>query len=335
MLVTSLMTYWYPGVRETIEVVKSVYPNVPVVLGGIYATLCPDHARQTCGADHVVTGPGESTILPLVAEMTGWSPAAQFEADDLDTYPLPAMDLSHRLAHVPLLTSRGCPYRCAYCASFLLQPFAMRRSPENMVNEICLWHGRYGVRDFAFYDDALLVQADEHIVPLLTRIIEKEVSVRFHTPNALHIRKITASLARLMFRAGFHTIRLGLETTDFEDRRTMDRKVNEEEFLRNVGHLTAAGFEPGQVGAYLLAGLPGQDINGIENSIRVVQQAGITPVIAHYTPIPHTRMWPEAVAASRYDLESDPIYTNNAIFPCRSEAFSWETLTRLKNLAHG
>jgi hypothetical protein len=44
-------------------------------------------------------------------------------------------------------------------------------------------------------------------------------------------------------------------------------------------------------------------------------------------------LWPAAVAASRYDLASDPIFTNNAIFPCRKESFSWETITRLKTLA--
>ena len=71
----------------------------------------------------------------------------------------------------------------------------------------------------------------------------------------------------------------------------------------------------------------------VEASIAVVKQAGATPVIAHYTPFPHTPMWKEAVAASRYDLAADPIYTNNAIFPCQSETFSWEVLTRLKNLA--
>jgi hypothetical protein len=86
------------------------------------------------------------------------------------------------------------------------------------------------------------------------------INVRFHTPNALHIREITRPLARLMRRAGFHTIRLGLETTAFERRQSMDRKVNEDEFLRTIGHLKAAGFSAGQVGAYLLAGLPGQDV---------------------------------------------------------------------------
>jgi radical SAM superfamily enzyme YgiQ (UPF0313 family) len=333
VLVTSLMTYWYPGVRETIEVVKSVFPDVPLVLGGVYATLCVDHAKRTCGADRVASGPGENAILPLVAELTGWSPAPHFDPLDLDTLPWPALELEHRLAHAPVLTSRGCPFKCAYCASHRLQPRRMRRSPASVVEEIVHWHANHGVEDFAFYDDALLVDAERHIMPLLEGIVAAGVDVRFHTPNALHIREITRPLARLMFRAGFHTVRLGLETTAFEERQTMDRKVTEAEFVRTVKHLTAAGFGARQVGAYLLAGLPDQDFTEIEDSIALVKQAGVTPVIAHYTPIPGTPMWPQAVAVSRYDLEADPIFTNNAIFPCQSEQFSWEVLTRLKHLS--
>jgi len=333
VLVTSLMTYWYPGVREAIDVVKSVFPDVPVVLGGVYATLCTDHAKNTCGADRVVSGPGEIAVLELAAELTGWSPASRFDPQDLDALPWPTLDLEHRLAHVPVLTSRGCPFQCAYCASHRLQPRLMHRSPASVVDEIVHWHQHHGVRNFAFYDDALLVDAEHHIIPLLEGLVAAGIDVRFHTPNALHIREITRPLARLMYRAGFHTIRLGLETTAFEGRQTMDRKVTEEEFVQTVEHLKAAGFSAGQIGAYLLAGLPGQNFTGVEDSIVVVKKAGVTPVIAHYTPIPHTAMWHEAVAASRYDLESDPIFTNNAIFPCRSETFSWEVLTRLKRLA--
>lgn len=332
VLVTSLMTYWYPGVRETIGVVKSVFADVPVVLGGIYATLCPEHARCTCGADRVVTGPGENVILPLVAEFTGWSPKSLFDPLDLDSLPWPVLDLEHHLAHAPVLTSRGCPFQCAYCASHRLQPRMLRRNPASVVDEMVFWHRKHAVRDFAFYDDALLVDAERHAIPLLERIVAEGIDVRLHTPNALHIREINGPLAKLMFNAGFHTIRLGLETTAFEQRASMDRKVTEAEFMRTVDHLKAAGFKADQVGAYLLAGLPGQAVSGVEHSITVVKQAGVTPVIAHYTPIPHTPMWPEAVAASRYDLEGDPIFTNNAIFPCQSEAFSWDVLTRLKHL---
>ncbi len=48
ILITSLMTYWYPGVRKAVSLVKKVHPGVPVILGGIYARLCPDHALVAC-----------------------------------------------------------------------------------------------------------------------------------------------------------------------------------------------------------------------------------------------------------------------------------------------
>ena len=79
-------------------------------------------------------------------------------------------------------------------------------------------------------------------------------------------------------------------------------------------------------------GLPGQSISDVVDTIQAVKSAGVLPVMAYYTPIPHTALWKEAVASSRYDLASDPIFTNNAILPCQKEPFSWETLTRLKNL---
>jgi radical SAM superfamily enzyme YgiQ (UPF0313 family) len=97
--------------------------------------------------------------------------------------------------------------------------------------------------------------------------------------------------------------------------------------------LKNAGFNKDQVGAYLLAGLPGQTIESIEDSIKTVKQNNITPVIAYYSPIPHTGLWKKAVASSRYELESDPVFTNNSILPCQHKPFSWESISCLKNLA--
>ena len=202
-----------------------------------------------------------------------------------------------------------------------------------MVAEILHWHRNHGVIDFAFYDDALLVNARRHIIPILEDLIRRDLKVRFHTPNAVHIREITQLTADLMFAAGFETIRLGLETTAFDKRSNLDHKVNAREFSRAVACLRQAGFSRNQIGAYLLTGLPDQSLEAVEASIRVVRQAGITPVLAHYTPIPHTSLWHQATVASRYDLDSDPIFTNNALFPFRQETFSWQTLTHLKQLA--
>lgn len=331
ILVTSMMTYWYPGVCETIAMVKDVFPDVPVILGGIYATLCREHAGRVSGADMVISGTGISELFAAIHERIGWSVSPQPDSDDLDTFPFPAADLSNGIPFIPLMTSTGCPFSCAYCASAYLNPKRRMRSVERILEEIRFWHFTHHVRDMVFYDDALLVDADRHAVPLFEGIIDAGLGgrIRFHTPNAVHIREIDDRIAALMATVGFHTIRLGLETT--VDSR-MDHKVTPKEFLNAVSSLKSTGFRREQIGAYLLTGLPGQPWSAVEEAVESVLKAGITPIPAHFTPIPHTALWQAAVASSRYDLESDPIYTNNAIDPCRKEPFSWEPLLALKRL---
>lgn len=333
ILVTSLMTYWHQGVRHSVDIIKEIYPNALVVLGGIYATLCQDHAELNSGADKVITGQAVQHILKVAEKFTGFAVSPKYNPDNPDTYPYPAFNLQRKISYIPILTSTGCPFSCAYCASHFLNPERALRSPKSVVEEICYWHEKYGVIDFVFYDDALLVDAEKHAVPILEKIIQMGMNLRFHTPNAVHVQCISNQTADLMYKAGFKTLRLGLETAAFEKRKDFDKKVTEDEFMKAVACLKNAGFNKDQVGAYLLAGLPGQTINSIEDSIKTVKQNNITPVIAHYSPIPHTAMWKKAVASSRYKLESDPVFSNNSILPCRKEPFSWETISYLKNLA--
>jgi radical SAM superfamily enzyme YgiQ (UPF0313 family) len=332
VLVTSLMTYWYPGIQETIGITRSIYPRTPIVLGGIYARLYPDHARNSSGADYVADGPAEKILYALIRRFTGFSVTPAFDPEVLDEYPYPALDLQTILNYVPLLTSRGCPFQCAYCASRFLEPKRLLRNPAAVVEEIKYWQKDYGCCDFILYDDAFLMDADRHAIPILEGILQTGTQVRFHTPNAVHIRGIDPQTARLMFETGFTTLRLGLETAEFNHREEIDVKVSEHEFKRAVNCLRDAGFKKNQIGAYLLVGLPGQKLDTIKHSIDVVKQIGVTPVPAYYTPIPRTALWPKAVAASRYDLESDPIFTNNAVIPCQKEPFNWEMIRYLKEL---
>jgi radical SAM superfamily enzyme YgiQ (UPF0313 family) len=330
VLVTSVMTYWYTGVRETIDVIRRVFPQAPVILGGVYATLCAEHAAGAVGAEEVVAGAAEERILALVETHTGYTAARRFDAENLDTYPLPAFDLQRRIPYVPLLTSRGCPFACAYCAAHFLEPRRLFRSPASIVAEVRHWHAGWGVRDFALYDDAFLADGGSHAKPLLEALVREALPIRFHTPNALHIRGIDAETATLLKRAGFGTLRLGLETTEFAERRGLDHKVTEAEFIRAAAALRKAGFEPGRIGAYLLVGLPEQEEAAVMRSIETAKRAGVSPIPAFYSPIPHTALWDKAVSCSRYDLAAEPLAANNAVFPCRREPFDWEWLSRLK-----
>lgn len=333
VFVTSLMTYWYPGVKETIDTIRTVWPNTPVILGGIYASLYPDHAKGYCGADAVISGPGEVQLPGIMSGFTGFPMQNADGLAGMDARPVPAFDLQTKVGYIPLLTSTGCPYACDYCASHFLNPTRHCRQPEAILQEIRQWHADYGVADFVLYDDAFLVNAEKHALPFLEMIIQAELPVRFHTPNAIHIREITSKTADLMYKAGFKTLRLGLETGEFSYNRKIDAKVNKAEFESAANHLKKAGFKKDQIGAYLLAGLPGMPIQSVEASIEMVLKNGIKPVLAHYSPVPHTPLWKKAILSSRYDLESDPVYANNAIFPCQKGAFSWQVLSHLKAMA--
>lgn len=325
VLVTCLMTYWYPGAFTAIKIVKDAFPSVPVVLGGIYATLFPEHAGQFSGADFVAEGACENEIFAIAERFAGAFPDPVPDYSDISSWPL--VELSDT-CFAPVLGSLGCPYRCAYCASGFLQPSFRPKSADSIMGEID-FRVKGGVSDFAFYDDALLVDADKRIGPVFDEIIGRGRNIRIHLPNAVHARFITAELAEKMFRAGVRTLRLGLETTS--SREGLDSKVTLAEFRRSAENLRKAGFDKNMLGAYLLCGLPDHDDKEAEESIAVVKDCGVTPVLAHYSPMPRTALWEMAKACSRYDIENEPLCTNNSVFPCRP-SFNWEALSRLKRL---
>jgi len=115
----------------------------------------------------------------------------------------------------------------------------------------------------------------------------------------------------------------------------MDRKVGEGDFAKAIHNLKEAGFEGNDIGVYLLVGLLGQTKDEIEESIRYVQGFGVVPRLAEYSPIPGTDLWPKAIRTSRFDLQHEPLFHNNSIFPCQPEEFLTETVPYLKKLAKG
>ncbi len=332
VLVTSTMTYWYRGVQESIGMVKKHFPQVPVVLGGIYATLCQSHAAHHSGADHILPGPGESLTLQLLGKLTGHRSRQTLRPVQPDGLPWPAFDLLDRLDYVCTLTSRGCPFRCPYCASATLYPEFVRREPTQVVDELEYWHEMYSVVDVAFYDDALLLDSTDHILPLLAEVRRRSLPLRFHTPNGVHIKGLSVQVCEALYSSGFKTMRLGLETADPKRQRQLGAKVKPGAFSSAMLNLTQAGFQPNHIGVYLLCGLPGQGPAEVADSIRMVRDHGARPYLAEYSPIPGTHFWPEALRCSSFDLAREPLYHNNSLLPCRSKRFGLEELQWLKQL---
>ncbi|NLY41676.1 MAG: radical SAM protein [Desulfovibrionales bacterium] len=315
VLITTIMTYWYPGAAEALDLVRSIWPHTPVAVGGIYATLCPEHAA-TLGADLLLSGPGEN--------LSAWS--ALWKLLGCDPPPLPAQagfglaqDLYNQPGFSILLGSRGCPFHCAYCASNALYPGFAQSTAQNMLTALKNEYDQ-GVRDFVFYDDALLIKPGTWLWPVLEWLENK--SVRLHTPNAMHVRYLTPEVCARLKRAGLHTVRLGLETVDFTQR--LDSKLSRQEWEHGLARLFEAGFCAEQIGAYILFGLPNQDLASVAQTIDLARASGIRPDLAYYTPIPGSPLFAEACAASDLPLAQEPLCQNNSLWPCVPGGFSWD-----------
>ena len=332
VLVTSKMTYWYPGPHEVIQRVKKRFPDVPVILGGTYASLCHKHAVEHSGADFVIKGEGEFSALKLVDELTGnTSDYSQFPTH-VNDLPFPAHDLIRKLDFAAVLTARGCPMTCSYCAVRLVSPGFRQRDPYQVLDELQWCHDEFGTQNFAFYDDALLLNAKKHIHRILDLLIDRELDFYFHTPNSLHAQVIDAALTHKMYAAGFKTIRISLETSDVMRQKLTGPKVTNTGFTRAVENLKAAGFTAKDIGVYLLMGLPDQPLEEVAESIHFVHERGVQVKIAEFTPIPGTAEWERASAVYGFDPDSDPLLHNNCVFSLTigdSKRDEWEAVKQL------
>ena len=331
VLVTSMMTYWYPGSFEAIRLAKACWPGVPVALGGVYATLCTDHAGAHSGADVVLSGPGDVQALDWVNGVTD-----EFRVPEVHPSAiLPAHDLRRPQGYVAIQTARGCPFHCPYCAVHRVAPGGFAPRPvERVVEEIAWCAESLGVPDIAFYDDALLAHAGQHIHPILDGVIARRLPVRFHTPNGLHARFIDRALAAKMRQAGFVTIRLGLETVDPQEGRRDGGKVDESSFGQAVEALFTAGFTARDVAAYVLVGRPlapgettGHRLETMDATVAFAHRLGIQVRVAEFSPVPGTAEWQAAVVAGCIAGDADPLLHNKALYLC-ADAVALEELKR-------
>ena len=296
---------------------------MPVILGGIYATLYHEHAADHSGADFVYKGCLASGFH-FALHTFGFKlkrrrgPVASHTVTFYKKNPF-----------VPLVTATGCPFTCSYCASKVLSGTYQRRSPDDVVREIQEFHDS-GVADVAFYDDALLVDADHHIKPILRGVLKAGQNIRFHTPNGLHARFMDEELARLMKATGFKTIRLSLETVDEERQKATGGKVNTDDLVRAVMHLRQQGFTKRDIGVYVMYGLPGQKLKEVKEGIRFLKGLDVRINLTEFSPIRGTQSWNELVESGIIYDDLDPLLTNNTVFSYLCSTYDPMDIGKLK-----
>lgn len=171
--VTSIFTYWSKHVKNAVFYYKNKFKNVPIIVGGVYASLMPEHCKNYTKCDDVIQGP---------------IPEAENLIPDYDL-----VDVDYQIIH----TSRGCIRKCGFCGTYIIEPeWICKKSIKDEIIK----------KKLIFYDNNLL--ANTYIEDILKELIElkKEKKITYLESQSGFDGRILRKkphLAKMLKDAGF------------------------------------------------------------------------------------------------------------------------------------
>ena len=284
----------FDAARDVAARVRRALPQAAVILGGVHATLFPGEVLREPAIDYAVHGEGELTAVELVGALArGEAPRAvegialrdeggprvnppRPAVADLDSLPRPAYDLlpmgeyatpfSAAGRVTSLVTSRGCPYRCSFCDSWVVMGRRYRaHSAERVVEEIARLARDFGVREVLFKDSEFTL--DRARVERFCELMREGPRVSW-TCSA-RVDALDEALLRRMVAAGCRVVQLGVESADPDVLRALRKGIRLDQVRSVFAAARAAGVE---TVANLMVGTPGETRDSIEATRRLVAE---------------------------------------------------------------
>ncbi len=231
----SVLTAKVPSAFRIAKICKEVNPRIKVVCGGYHPTIRANEMLSTEQIDFVVRGEGEETLHELLRALQTDNPdyrdidGLSFKEGrtiihnkervfikELDIIPLPARE---RLLHIGtyspaqlnmVMTSRGCPYDCGFCASCTMWKRMVRfRSVENTIDEVRELRNRYFVKNIAFMDDSFTLNHNR-VKEFCRAMIENHMDITWSCLTRVNM--ISDEIIALMKKAGCTKVDVGIES---------------------------------------------------------------------------------------------------------------------------
>jgi len=283
----------YDQAKKTIEICRQALPESIIITGGPHPSAAPlETLNQIPQLDVCAIGEGEITMHQFIEAVENNSDFSQINGiayrdennkliitqkrkyiDNLDQLPLPARDLfplEKYRTHPPygrknpffsIMTSRGCPFQCAYCSKDVFQFKYRARSPENVCDEIEKLINKYNAQEIHFYDDDFTIdmaRAEE----ICDQIIKRKINILWSCLTRVDL--VNQNLLNKMKQAGCWLISYGVESGNQKILNGINKKVELEQVISAFEMTQKAGIS---TLGYFMVGLPGETKKTIRQSI--------------------------------------------------------------------
>ena len=327
--VTNPFTCQVENAIRVADIVKEIDPNILTVVGGPHVTAVPvEFVDEAKNVDIAVIGEGEHTMLDIARFFEGYKKISDVQGiayrkdgtvvmnsprpfiKDLDELPYPAYHLvemeqyldpekieyrSFKDRAIPMITSRGCPFNCSFCSVHLHMGKMFRAHSVNyIVDHIEHVVNKYRVKTIYFEDDNLTLDL-KRFEAICDKIIEKDITFNWETPNGVRPDYLTLSLLKKMKKTGCQSVFFGIESGD---QFVLDNIVDKSLKLEDVTKVAKMCKEIGlKTGAFYIIGFPGEKkenmLKTVELALRLKREFDVGMHLFFATPSYGTRLYKE------------------------------------------
>jgi len=310
--------------KQIVDILKEREPNKPVIVGGVHATVYPDHVLNYTKADACVVGEGESTLRDILLgynwEATAGIKTREFytgpswNPSDLDGFPKPDRSSIDYFSYlVPrtfgymanvqregsIITGRGCPHSCSFCSSKTIYKGKVRfHSPEYVVDELIQMRDVYGVEMVNFLDDTFIINK-QRVSDICDLMLKKKVRLKWFCLT--RVDTIDRDLLLKMKEAGCLSLAIGFESGSDRVLKLMNKKVTVSQAKACVKEIVSTGL---MINGQLITGFPGETEKDVELTAQFIKDNPEIDTFGlhEFQPYPGTDVWnnPE-----KYGIEID------------------------------
>lgn len=319
------------------EITKKINPEILTVTGGAHAgAIEKDLLEEEEAIDFVIQGEGEATFSELVAAIEENRNFAKINGiafrekgrvrfiaknkyiENLDSLPFPARHLfeldkyfTKSAAHsnfkqtpfTQMITSRGCPFKCSFCA--LGNHWGSRqrlRSAKNVLDEIEYLVKSYGIQEIHFEDDNLTADK-KRAIEIFDGLISRKLNISWNVPSGMAVSSLDEELLAKMKVSGCYSVSLAIESGN---QMVLARLMNKPVDLKVVPKLVQKIRENGlEARGFFILGYPGETKKTIKETVDFARSLELDwSFFFIASPIPHTKMFKTCVEKG-YIKESD------------------------------
>jgi len=321
----TMVSLEYKRSYQLITDIREKYPEIGLVAGGPHITVKLETVMQECPAlDYCVVHEGEA---PLIALCKGDLPTEEQKglirrngeeiifnghyplSKELDGIAWPKyekFEMEKYISEMPFNSSRGCPHKCVFCPNKMITKKFRWRSPESVVDEIEYWYKK-GYRIFN-YDDDNFGYFPERVYKICDDIEKRGiVDVEFRCSNGLRADKVDRPLLKRMREIGFNYIAFGVDGGNNKMLKLNKKGETIEQIEEAIKIACELDFD---LKIFVITGMPGETLEDIEDSLRLVKKYPIKRVLLNNpVPYPGTELY-DTVMENDWFITLPEVYLN-------------------------